>query len=63
MLIEATGLPLIVFESWEHFEDFLMHGYLDHHPDPVGVTVDVLTRDEKQALNRLKQCFEDKLYT
>ncbi|MBI4749521.1 MAG: hypothetical protein HY774_13610 [Acidobacteria bacterium] len=61
-LIDATGLPMIVFETWEHFEDFLMHGYLDHHLDPTSATIEVLTNDQQQALYLLKHRFEANWY-
>lgn len=54
---------MTVFETWERFEDFLLHGYLDHHPDPAAATIDTLTEDQKQAFNLLKQQFEDTWYT
>lgn len=62
-LIDMTGLPMTVFETWERFEDFLLHGYLDHHPDPAAAAIDTLTEDQKQAFNLLKQQFEDTWYT
>lgn len=32
-LIERTGLTTPTIETQERFEDFLMHGYIDHHDD------------------------------
>ena len=48
-----SGLPLAICESREIFDDFLMHGYLDHHEDPRRFTVDELSPPQVQALKRL----------
>ena len=42
-LIFAAGLPELVTESVEHWDDFLMHGFLDHHEDPSRFSVDQLS--------------------
>lgn len=39
-LIESLDLPSPVIETQAGFEDFLMHGYLDHHDDPTKFTID-----------------------
>ena len=41
-LIERVGVPLTVLASQGHFEDLLMHGYLDHYEDPARFVVDEL---------------------
>lgn len=46
-----TGLPLSYYEKHEIFDDFLMHGCIDHHEDPIGFTTDRMTT---QQLNKLK---------
>jgi hypothetical protein len=32
--LEASGLPLLIYQSQEMFDDFLMNGFIDHHEDP-----------------------------
>ena len=49
-VVEAVGLPQVVTESINHWDDFLMHGYLDHHDDPTGFTVDQLSEEQYTAL-------------
>ena len=49
-VVEAAGLPQAVTESINHWDDFLMHGYLDHHDDPAGFTVDQLSDEQYAAL-------------
>ena len=49
-VVEAVGLPQVVTESINHWDDFLMHGYLDHHDDPTGFTVDELSEEQYTAL-------------
>jgi hypothetical protein len=56
-LIEAAGLPLIVIESVDHWEDFLMHGYLDHHDDPAGFSVDQISERQYNALVQLVESY------
>jgi hypothetical protein len=48
--VETVGLPQVVTESIDHWDDFLMHGYLDHHDDPTGFTVDQLSEEQYTAL-------------
>lgn len=49
-VVEAAGLPQVVTESIPHWDDFLMHGYLDHDHDPTGFTVDQLSDEQYAAL-------------
>ena len=49
-VVEAVGLPQVVTESINHRDDFLVHGYLDHHDDPTGFTVDQLSEERYTAL-------------
>jgi hypothetical protein len=56
-VIEAAGLPLVVTESIHHWDDFLMHGYLDHHHDPAGFTVDQLSNEQYAALIQLVESY------
>ena len=48
--IEAAGLPQVVTESISTWDDFLMHGYLDHHDEPSRFTVDQLSDAQYAAL-------------
>lgn len=48
--LNSCGLPLLVIKNEEHWWDFLEHGYLDHHDDPSGFTVDDLSPEEKRCL-------------
>ena len=52
-LFTDSGVPLSICESQAIFDDFLMHGYLDHHPDPSGFTVNELSSSERAALKEL----------
>src|SRR5688572_29439816 len=50
IVTEAARLPQVVTESINHWDDFLMHGYLDHHHDPTDFTVDQLSDEQYDAL-------------
>lgn len=52
-LVGEAGLPSAVTESRERWDDFLMHGYLDHHEDPTNFTVKELNERQYDALVRL----------
>jgi hypothetical protein len=41
-LMERIGLTTPTMETQERFEDFLMHGYIDHHDDWSKFSVDKL---------------------
>jgi hypothetical protein len=56
-VIEAAGLPQMVTESIDHFDDFLMHGYFDHHDDPTACTVDQLSDEQYSALLQLVESY------
>ena len=43
----ACGLPQIVLTNKNHWQDFLMHGYLDHHSDVSNFVLDNLSSKEK----------------
>ncbi|MEO1037483.1 MAG: hypothetical protein AAFX44_18135 [Pseudomonadota bacterium] len=51
-LIVAAELPDEICESKSRFEDFLMHGHLDHHPSRTEFSIDQL---DAVALNELKR--------
>ena len=49
-LIEASGLPDLVVSDADHWYDFLDHGILNHHDDPLHFDVDYLTVRQKAFL-------------
>lgn len=49
-VIEAAGLPEAVTESINQWDDFLMHGLLDHHDNPTAFNVDQLSDEQYAAL-------------
>ncbi|MCP3928962.1 MAG: hypothetical protein GY705_07665 [Bacteroidetes bacterium] len=52
-LIIATGMPDIVTKSEDHFLDFLMHGYLDHHEDLGEFTSDQISDEQYVSFKEL----------
>ncbi len=52
-LLITTGVPCSIYESRELFDDLLMHGFLDHHPDPTRFAVVDLNSEQKSALAEL----------
>jgi len=52
-LFEQSGIPQAVYQSQEWFDDFLMHGYIDHHPYPTDFTVDSLNPRETATLKQI----------
>ncbi len=52
-LVAAAALPEAILETRERWDDFLMHGYLDHHEDPSRFTVDMLSSAQLQAVRAL----------
>ena len=52
-LIAIVDLPSQVVETQERFEDFLMHGYLDHHNDPTKFSVNKLDSAKLEKLKEL----------
>jgi hypothetical protein len=49
-LFQASGVPISLYESRDLFDDLLMHGYIDHHPDPTHFFVGQLSADQRVAL-------------
>ncbi len=58
-VIEAAGLPQVEIESINHWDDFLMHGCLDHHDDATGFTVDQLSNIQNAALVQFVDSYFD----
>ena len=52
-LIAIVDLPSQVVETQERFEDFLMHGCLDHHNDPTKFSVNKLDSAKLEKLREL----------
>jgi hypothetical protein len=50
---EATGLPQHVYDTNAVFDDFLMHGCLDHHAAPFEFSFDELTKDQATILREI----------
>ncbi len=49
--IRLIGLTEPIVRNRERSEDFLMHGYLDHHDDPSGSSVHQMTDDQHARLS------------
>jgi len=49
-LFQASGVPISLYESRDLFDDLLMHGYIDHHPDPTHFFVGELSDAQREAL-------------
>lgn len=47
------GLSPTVLRDHDHWCDFLEHGYLDHHDDPTGFSIDAVPPDRAGGLVRL----------
>ncbi len=52
-VIREAGLPEPVVESIAHWDEFLLHGRLDWHPDLTGFSVDRLSEVQYRALTQL----------
>lgn len=52
-LFEESGVPAHIYASQDHFEDFLMHGYLDHHERPFPFSVNELSESQRAILREL----------
>jgi hypothetical protein len=50
-LLASTGLPESIYSSQEVFDDFLMHGCIDHHPDPTGFRLEQMSPDQLRLLS------------
>jgi hypothetical protein len=56
-VIEAAGLPQVVTQSIDHWDDLLMHGHLDHHRDPAGFNVEQLSEKQYASLLQLVESY------
>ncbi len=52
-LLARSGVPLRIHESMELWEDFLMHGFLDHHPDEPSFMLEELTPEQRELLKEI----------
>jgi hypothetical protein len=48
--LEQTELPTEFYETREMWNDFLMHGYIDHHDDVTGFTIDMMSETARTVL-------------
>lgn len=55
--IAAIGLPGAYLKSVTHFDDFLMHGRLEHHPDDSGFQVGLLSARQYDQLVALTESY------
>jgi hypothetical protein len=56
-IIAASGIPNAYLASVDHFDDFLMHGYLAHHPDDTDFQLDSLSTDQYGKLVLLVESY------
>jgi len=56
-VIRAAGLPELLTQSIRHWDDFLLHGYLDHHDDPSGFTVREVSEEQYRALLQVVESY------
>src|SRR6478672_7980184 len=49
-MFQASGVPISLYESRELLDDLLMHGYIDHHPDPTHFFIGQLSDGQRAAL-------------
>ena len=56
-IIAASGIPNTYLASVDHFDDFLMHGYLDHHRDDAGFKIESLSADQRANLVLLVESY------
>jgi len=57
--LEKCNLPEIVLKSRNHWEDFLLHGFLDHHSETSNFSIDDLSQEsQKNLLNFLQNELE-----
>lgn len=50
--LSTCGLPEIVSTDESHWQDFLLHGYLDHHSDNSNFALENLSSKEQNNLLR-----------
>ena len=48
--LSGCGLPEIVLTDENHWQDFLLHGYLDHHSDDSNFALENLSLQEQSNL-------------
>ncbi len=52
-LIASSGVPELVVSDADHWYDFLDHGILDHHEDPLHFSIENLTVRQQAFLLQL----------
>ena len=48
--LSGCGLPEIILNDESHWQDFLLHGYLDHHFDDNNFALENLSSEEQNNL-------------
>ena len=56
-IVMASGIPVAVFDSIDHFDGFLCRGYVDNHIDGGEFRVDSLNASQYQALVILTESY------
>jgi len=56
-LLLTAGLPSPIVSSQSRWDDFLMHGHLDHHDDPTAFSVEELDAPAYAALRELAESY------
>jgi hypothetical protein len=51
--LEESALPRHIYESRDFFDDFLMHGCIDHHARPYDFSIRQLTKDQALVLREV----------
>jgi len=49
-LFQQSGIPHAIYSSRDLFDDWLMHGYIDHHEDPTHFFVGQLATEQMECL-------------
>ena len=56
-IISASGIPIAYLASVDHFDDFLMHGCLAHHPDDTDFRIEAIEPDQYGKLVLLVESY------
>ena len=56
-IIAASGIPNGYLASVDHFDDFLMHGCLAHHPDDPDFQIESMSTDQYAMLVLLVESY------
>lgn len=56
-IIAASGIPISYLASVDHFDDFLMHGCLAHHPSDTDFQIESMNTDQYAKLVLLVESY------